>query len=237
MPEVIFDKVTVERGNRPVVSNLSFRIASGAFHVISGSGGSGKTTVLKVIAGLIRPSSGHVWIGNNTLKISSAWRNNHAGMIFQRDALFDSMTVYENVLFPLRESGRCKLPDVNPGERVSYLLDVTGLSGAGELFPSQLSGGMKKRAGIARALATSPDILLCDDPTAGLDPDTSGAIIRLILSEKEKNGMTVIWAGTNPAAVKDTGTSWTVMSNMGRHNLRLSRGEEAVQADKTCGPG
>jgi len=227
MPEVIFDKVTVERGNRPVVSNLSFRIASGAFHVISGPGGSGKTTVLKVIAGLIHPSSGHVCIGNNRMKNSSAWRNNHAGMIFQRDALFDSMSVRDNVLFPLRESGQCKLRDVNSDERVSYLLDVTGLSYAAELFPSQLSGGMKKRAGIARALAISPDILLCDDPTAGLDPDTSEGIVRLILSEKEKNGITVIWAGTNPAAVKDKGTSWTVIGNTGRHNLQVSKGEDA----------
>jgi phospholipid/cholesterol/gamma-HCH transport system ATP-binding protein len=181
-------------GGREILHGITFDVQRGETLVILGGSGSGKSTLLRTLVGLEKPSSGEVWIrGKNFAAISEDERDEirkHLGMSFQGGALFGSMTVGENVALPLQE--HTKLEPSTVEIMVRLKLDHVGLSGFENFYPSQLSGGMKKRAAVARAMAMDPEILFFDEPSAGLDPIIAAGIDQLILELKKAFKVTMV---------------------------------------------
>lgn len=196
MRETIIEikNLSVSFDGHPVLSGVSLAVSEGECLVLIGPSGQGKTTLLKTMAGLVRPQDGELKIKNKNMEdIDSAKRLEivrSMGMLFQKNALFDSLTCAENIAFPLRETTMLSEKEIR--EKVEQFLESVGLSQARDLFPSEISGGMQKRLGIARALALRPALIFYDDPTAGLDPITSKRIIELILRMKSETGATVV---------------------------------------------
>lgn len=188
------DQVNHEYGSKSVLQNVSLKIHRGDSIVFIGPSGHGKSTLLKILAGLIEPQKGAPSIfGKDWRKLSKSQKNSLQtlmGLLFQKNALFDSMTVGENIAFPIREVKGLEENKIQ--EMVRFFLDSVGILHAKDLYPEEMSGGMQKRLGIARALALSPEIVFYDDPTAGLDPITSRKIVELILDLKKKHDSTVI---------------------------------------------
>jgi len=181
-------------GALKVLKGVDLQIPKGQTTVILGRSGTGKSVLLKHIIGLMSPDRGKVWIdGVDITRLGDRDLNEvrkKFGMLFQEAALFDSMTVRENVAFPLRE--HTKLNDDNIGKIVTYKLEQVGLPGQEEKMPAELSGGMKRRVGLARALALDPEIVLFDEPTTGLDPPMAEAIEDLIIETQRRLGDTFV---------------------------------------------
>lgn len=169
-------------GSRQILKDVSLTVKDGETMVILGASGSGKSTLLKLIIGLLKPTSGEVMVnGKDMARLNEAELNHerrHMGFVFQYSALFDSMTVKENVAFGLRM--HTKMSEEEIDRIVKEKLHLVGLDGIENLMPSSLSGGMKKRVSLARAIALEPEIILYDEPTAGLDPIRSTDISLLI---------------------------------------------------------
>jgi len=184
----------VSYGEREILHGVSFDVVRGETLVILGGSGSGKSTLLRTLVGLEKPSSGEIRLrGKNIAAISNDEMDEirkKIGMSFQGGALFGSMTVGENVALPLRE--HTKLEDSTIKVILRLKLEQVGLSGYENYLPSQLSGGMKKRAAVARALAMDPEILFFDEPSAGLDPIIAAGVDELILQLKKAFHMTII---------------------------------------------
>ena len=193
-PMISLRDIRVSYSGREILHGITFDVQRGETLVILGGSGSGKSTLLRTLVGLEKPNSGELWIaGKNFSAISDAERDEirkKVGMSFQGGALFGSMTVGENVALPLRE--HTKLEDSTIEIMVRLKLDQVGLSGFEQYMPSQLSGGMKKRAAVARALAMDPEILFFDEPSAGLYPIIAAGIDQLILELKKAFHMTII---------------------------------------------
>jgi phospholipid/cholesterol/gamma-HCH transport system ATP-binding protein len=184
----------VRYGTREILHGVSFEVPAGETLVIMGGSGSGKSTLLRTLVGLERPSEGEIWIrGKNFAVMTGVERDDlrkKMGMSFQSGALFGSMTVGENVALPLRE--HTPLDESTIDIVVRLKLDQVGLSGFENYMPAQLSGGMKKRAAIARALAMDPEVLFFDEPSAGLDPIIAAGLDELILKLKKAFRITIV---------------------------------------------
>ncbi|MEC4888750.1 MAG: ATP-binding cassette domain-containing protein [Nitrospira sp.] len=181
-------------GGQPVLQGVDLTIPSGKLTTIIGPSGEGKSVLLKHMIGLLQPDEGQVWVGDVDISRLHGQPLNEVrkrfAMLFQGAALFDSMTVFDNVAFPLKEKLRMKGPEV--ATRVNGMLEQVGLAGMGHKFPAELSGGMRKRAGLARALVMRPEIVLFDEPTTGLDPLMAKSIHELITSTQRTFGFTAV---------------------------------------------
>jgi len=181
-------------GDHAVLNGVSFSLRSGETKIIIGTSGSGKSTILKLIMGLDKPDEGHIFIdGEETTKLPESEfvrLRQRIGMVFQESALFDSLNVRENVAYRLYEMGT---DESEIETRVRKSLGFVGLEDAIEKMPSELSGGMKRRVALARALISQPEIMLYDEPTAGLDPITSRKINQLIIALRDTNNVTGIF--------------------------------------------
>jgi phospholipid/cholesterol/gamma-HCH transport system ATP-binding protein len=188
------EKVSKSFGDQKVLDELDLIIEPKTITFIIGQSGSGKSVLLKHIIGLVKPDSGRILIGDQEIsKLRSAQLNEmrkNFGMLFQEAALFDSMTVGENVAFPLKEHTR--LPNSKIEKIIRAKLHQVGLQKVTHKMPSELSGGMRKRVGLARAIALDPKIILFDEPTTGLDPIMCDAIDTLIVQTQRQTGATCI---------------------------------------------
>lgn len=169
-------------GNQRVLAGVNLEIPTGTIYAVIGRSGAGKSCLLKLLIGLMPPDAGEVWIDDvEVTHLRGRALNqvrNRFGMLFQGGALFDSLSVYDNVAFPLREKTRLRETDIR--QKVQERLAQVGLAGVEEKFPAELSGGMRKRVAMARALISEPEILLFDEPTTGLDPIRVNSIHQLI---------------------------------------------------------
>jgi len=195
-PAVVrFEDVSVEFGDTLALEHLTFELRPGDTCILFGAAGSGKTTLLKAAMGLVQPNSGSVYLfGQDITHLTEQELFDiraRVGILFQEGGLFDSLTIAENVAYPLLNQRVLREANINGSgsrsveDRVKEVLHFVELDQTLEKFPSELSGGMRRRAGIARAMVTDPALLLYDSPTAGLDPITANTIVALILKERE----------------------------------------------------
>lgn len=180
--------VTKRFGDKTVLEDINLSIPKGAIVAIMGSSGGGKTTLLKCIAGLHPYDKGSIVVSGVDVAKDGDEARKRMGLVFQSAALFDYMTVADNILFGIRR--RRKIGRKEAGDVVAAALESVGLTDVGHLMPSELSGGMRKRVGIARALALEPEVLLYDEPTTGLDPITAYTIDAEIVELRDKIGVT-----------------------------------------------
>ncbi len=187
----------VER--KEILHGVSLRVEPGEILCVMGMSGCGKTTLLQCIGGLNTPTSGEIWIGDAQIVGMNENALNRVrermGMVFQYAALFDSLSVFDNVAFGLRHRRHMSVAQCRP--IVAEKLALVGLPDTEDLFPSQLSGGMAKRVGLARAIALAPEILLYDEPTSGLDPVVASVVDELIMQMRDKLGVTSIVVSHN----------------------------------------
>ena len=195
VPKIELRNVSKRFGPKVVLNNLSLTVESGTSLIVIGGSGTGKSVMLKCVLGILRPDKGEIFVdGQNVLKMSASEREENLrkfGMLFQGGALFDSLSVWENVAFGLiqgRKMKRKKAKDI----AIEKLAKVGLGAEVGALYPAELSGGMQKRVGLARAIATEPEIIFFDEPTTGLDPIMADVINDLIIDSVKDLGATAL---------------------------------------------
>jgi phospholipid/cholesterol/gamma-HCH transport system ATP-binding protein len=185
-PVVVFDHVSIGFEGKQVLEDISLTVSSGETRILLGPAGSGKSVLLKLANGLMKPDSGTITVFGeelNTMPEEQLFQlRGRIGMVFQEGALFDSLTVRDNVAYRLMEQ---KVPEAEVTQRVTEALRFVELEQTLDKYPSQLSGGMRRRVAIARAVVNRPDLLLYDSPTGGLDPITSTTIIELVMKQRD----------------------------------------------------
>jgi phospholipid/cholesterol/gamma-HCH transport system ATP-binding protein len=212
MTAVRFERVSKRFGPLAVLDDVSFEIPAGTAFCLLGRSGTGKSVTLRHIVGLMQPDSGKVFVENREISALTGRElgevRKHMGFLFQNAALFDSMSVGDNVAFPLRR--HTDLPDADIRERARKKLADVGLDADYDKMPGDLSGGMKKRAGLARAMALDPAILLVDEPSAGLDPITAKEIDDLLVATK-RGGTTLVVVTHNIPSARVLGDDFAML--------------------------
>jgi len=188
------ESVSLSLGGRPILEDLSVEIPAGMVTAVMGPSGAGKTTVMRLITGQLKPDRGSVWLGETRVDTLKSRQLNelrkNIGVLLQNGALFTDLTAFDNVALPLREHSG--LPETLIRRIVLLKLQTVGLRGAGDLYPRELSGGMNRRVAMARAMALDPDLMLYDEPFAGLDPISLGVSLRLIREVNQALGTTSV---------------------------------------------
>jgi phospholipid/cholesterol/gamma-HCH transport system ATP-binding protein len=194
IPAIEFRNVTLEFDDRKILDNLSFKVNRGETRIILGGSGCGKSTTIKLVLGLLKPDSGQIFVDGEDIthysEVDMIRVRKKIGMIFQEGALFDSLSVYDNVAFKLHEHG---VPEDEVENEVVRMLRFVNLEDAIDKMPSELSGGMRRRVGIARALVGDPKIVMFDEPTAGLDPPTARTICELAMKLRDLEDVSSIF--------------------------------------------
>jgi phospholipid/cholesterol/gamma-HCH transport system ATP-binding protein len=232
-PAVRLDRVTKSFGTRRVLDDVSFEVPKGCGFVILGRSGTGKSVTLRHIIGLLQPDRGRVFVDADEIsalagpELSRVRRR--IGFLFQNAALFDSITVGENVAFPLRRHTR--LGDREIRTRAQERLSEVGLEGEYDKMPADLSGGMRKRAGLARAMVLDPEVLLVDEPSAGLDPITADEIDELLLDRKKRGRVTLVVVTHNIPSARRLGDELAML-----HEGRIIARGAAADLDRSADP-
>ena len=230
---VRLEHVTKSFGSRRVLDDVSFEVPPGCGFVIMGRSGTGKSVTLRHIISLIQPDRGRVFVGGDEISALSGAELSRVrrkiGFLFQNSALFDSITVGENVAFPMRR--HTKMKDHEIRKRALERLEAVGLEREYDKMPADLSGGMRKRAGLARAMALDPEILLVDEPSAGLDPITADEIDELLLDRKKRGGVTLIVVTHNIPSARRLGDELAML-----HDGRIIARGPAAELDRSGDP-
>jgi phospholipid/cholesterol/gamma-HCH transport system ATP-binding protein len=200
-------------GSNTVLKQIDLQVESGEIVAIMGSSGGGKTTLLRCISGLVQPSEGEVVVDGVNVRSDPEQARRRMGMVFQSAALFDYMNVEENVLFGVRRTHKLSVKDQK--RLAEMALERVGLTGSESKMPSELSGGMRKRVGIARAIAVEPKVMLYDEPTTGLDPITTYTIDSLIVELRESLGVTTLLVSHDVSSVMRTADRIAFLSEGG----------------------
>ena len=219
-------------GGQRVLQGIDLAIPAGKLTTVIGKSGEGKSVLLKHMIGLLQPDRGQVWVGDVEISRLKGRALNDVrkrfAMLFQGAALFDSLSVFENVAFPLREKLRMKGTEVT--RRVEEKLEQVGLEGMGHKFPAELSGGMKKRTGLARALVMEPEIILFDEPTTGLDPLMAKSIHDLIVAMHQRFKFTAVMVSHEIPEIFGI-SDWVAMLRKGKIALMAPAAEFVKTTD------
>ncbi len=231
LPAIRVQDLTMAYGSFVLQRDLSFTVARGDIFVIMGGSGCGKSTLMRHLIGLKAPAAGSVWYGaDNFWELDEEGRAavvRRAGVLYQSGALWSSMTLQENVALPLQHY--TDLPEAVISELVGFKLSLVGLAGFESFYPAQLSGGMRKRAALARAIALDPDFLFFDEPSAGLDPISARNLDELILELRESLGATVVIVSHELASIYAIATNSVFLDSEARTMLATGDPKRLVQ--------
>ena len=231
LPAIRVQDLTMAYGSFVLQRDLSFAVARGDIFVIMGGSGCGKSTLMRHLIGLKAPAAGSVWYGaDNFWELDEEGRAavvRRAGVLYQSGALWSSMTLQENVALPLQHY--TDLPEAVISELVGFKLSLVGLAGFESFYPAQLSGGMRKRAALARAIALDPDFLFFDEPSAGLDPISARNLDELILELRESLGATVVIVSHELASIYAIATNSVFLDSEARTMLATGDPKRLVQ--------
>lgn len=220
-----FQGVSMAYDDRVILDEVSFVVNPGETKIVMGGSGTGKSTILKLVLGLIKPQEGQILIdGDDIIQMDEADLTvvrKKIGMVFQDGALFDSLSVYENVGFRLFEQG---LPEEEIEEAVRRMLRFVNLEHTMDMSPSELSGGMRRRVGIARALVGSPKLILFDEPTAGLDPPTARTILELAMKLRDLEGVSSIFVTHRVEDIKLLSSTFATIGENGDIEFSTEQG-------------
>ena len=216
IPAIEFRNVTMIFDDRKILNDLSFKVMKGETKIILGGSGCGKSTTIKLVLGLLKPDTGQILVDGEDItnynEVQMMGIRRKIGMIFQEGALFDSLSVYENVAFKLHEQG---VPEEEVENEVRRMLRFVNLEDAIDKMPSELSGGMRRRVGIARALVGDPKIVMFDEPTAGLDPPTARTICELAMKLRDLEDVSSIFVTHEMNNVEYLTSEYAVVNEAG----------------------